>query len=274
MPCSRAWLALFVASTVCMGARAAARRFAARSPSDHAGLVALQPGLGLRWAEVKHRILLVIALSLFACGTTAPPAALHPAARLGPTEASASASSPPDPTPPGPVPSVAANGPAAAEAPTAGKTGRSGGGRGLSCVGLITDVGPLACTDQTFCHRLSLANLTVSVVSLVSKDPISREGILEHYHPLNGPLHGSRNPLRDCFSHQVSDARSLTASVRIQLAGDLGECPDDDAIRIVKRSSAPATAKCVRDTFKRWIFPPGSGRARFQLDVSLEALPE
>ncbi len=150
---------------------------------------------------------------------------------------------------------------------------QGGGGRSLGCIGLTSDAEPAPCTDATFCHRLSLADLDLTVTSVTSKTPPTSEEIVKHYEFVTRGFFDAPDTdrLTACFRSQPSD-RPLRATVHVELTGTWGECPGD-AIRIVKTTASKATTDCVRDTLKRIVLPmEGKGPARFGLDVTLSSL--
>jgi hypothetical protein len=150
---------------------------------------------------------------------------------------------------------------------------QGGGGRGFGCIGLTSDAEPAPCADATFCHRLSLADLSLAVASVTSKTPPTPEEIVKHYEFATRGffIAPDVNRLVACFRGEPPD-RPLRAVVRVELSGTWGECPGD-AIRVVKTTATKATTDCVRDTLKRVVLPPeGKGAARLGLDVTLNSL--
>ena len=146
--------------------------------------------------------------------------------------------------------------------------GTGGGGRALTCIGLTTDVHPRACSDPSFCHRLSLADVHIAV-AMVSGG--SKHAVTAHYESLDRLRGlGGASALRDCFGHEPASATALGGRVVVALAGDWGECPAETA-RIVERSVGESTGACVRDTLKRWVLPPGTGKVHVQLEVSVRS---
>ncbi|NUO48048.1 MAG: hypothetical protein HOV80_04245 [Polyangiaceae bacterium] len=160
--------------------------------------------------------------------------------------------------------------------PTASATsilvGEGGGGRSLLCIGLTTDKGPPPCPSAAFCHRLSLADLSIGVASISSKAAPAPEKIIEHYNFVSrGPFGNTEtDQLLGCFRGEPPD-RPLRATVRVELSAKWSECPGE-SVKVVKTTAAKATTDCVRDTLKRAVLPDGTGPARLTLDVTLSSL--
>jgi len=169
------------------------------------------------------------------------------------------------PATPSSVDTSASDARAPANAPSSFVSG--GGGRSVTCIGLSTDVQPPVCSDPTFCHRLSLADLRIAVSSSTSE---GTEAMVAHYESLDRML-GLSTPasaLRACFGHEASASQAVRGKVRVELAGKGDGCPLETA-RVVERTASQTTSDCVRDTLKRWVLPRGSGKLRLMLEVSL-----
>lgn len=226
----------------------------------------------LTMKRANQAVLLLIALGA-ACAPTGPasaPPATEPV-RPVPTIAAVDVqrSAPPQAAPP-----AGPSSEPAPPAPTAATSGvGSGGGFGISCMGLIGDASPPPCPNATFCHRLSLADLKLTVASASSSAP-PKEEIVSRFRTetrwqLLGPDGGT---LTACFRNEPQD-RPLHASVQIELTSKWGQCPNKPS-RIVKTTATRATAECIRDSLDRVMLPgeETQGRARLVLEVSLTSL--
>ncbi len=191
--------------------------------------------------------------------------------------------SPPATDRPSPVPTIAAAPvqrdlplpqPTAEPAPaTTGTTGMGGGGFGISCMGLIGDATPPPCPDATFCHRLSLADLKLTVASASSNAP-PKDQIASHFRSKSRwhTWGEEEDTLVACFRNEPQD-RPLHATVQIELTSKWGQCPTKPS-RILKTTAAKATAQCIRDALDGVMLPGEEtlGRARLVLEVSLTSL--
>ena len=135
------------------------------------------------------------------------------------------------------------------------------------CIGLSTDARPPACTDKTRCYELELMDLSVRVVALASNGPTPEE-VQRHFDEGRRLVLGGED-VKACFAHEIDRGRPPSGEARIELAGLAGGCAEG---RVVSRSVGQKTAECVRDTLKRLVLPPGKGKLRLELDVTVEGL--
>lgn len=171
-------------------------------------------------------------------------------------------------TPPGLPSATAEPVPAAATG-----AGFGGGGSGISCMGLVGDASPPACPDATFCHRIALADLTLSVAAASPNAPPKEEIVGRFLSETRWQLFDADGgALTACFRSEPRD-RALRASVQVELTSKWGQCPSKPS-RILKSTATKATAECVRDALDRVMLPgeESRGRARLVLEVSLSGL--